>query len=145
VPPPISTTIEPIGSVTGMSAPIAAAIGSSISHTWRRAGIARGVADRAALDRGRTRGHADHDLRPAHEAPLLAAMHLVDEMLDHLLGDIDVGDHAVAKGRIAWMLSGVLPIISLASSPTALHRLTPLIVSTATTDGSLSTMPRPRR
>jgi hypothetical protein len=33
VPPPISTTIDPIGSVTGMSAPIAAAIGSSISHT----------------------------------------------------------------------------------------------------------------
>ena len=30
VPPPISTTIEPIGWVTGISAPIAAAIGSSI-------------------------------------------------------------------------------------------------------------------
>ena len=24
-------------------------------------------------------------------------MHLVDEMLDHLLGDIDVGDHAIAQ------------------------------------------------
>jgi hypothetical protein len=30
----MSTTIDPIGSVTGMSAPIAAAIGSSISQTW---------------------------------------------------------------------------------------------------------------
>ena len=30
VPPPISTTIEPVGSVTGSPAPIAAAIGSSI-------------------------------------------------------------------------------------------------------------------
>ncbi len=30
VPPPISTTIEPVGSVTGRPAPIAAAIGSSI-------------------------------------------------------------------------------------------------------------------
>ena len=29
----MSTTIDPIGSVTGMSAPIAAAIGSSISQT----------------------------------------------------------------------------------------------------------------
>ena len=35
VPPPMSTTIDPIGSVTGMSAPIAAAIGSSIRKTWR--------------------------------------------------------------------------------------------------------------
>ena len=30
VPPPMSTTIEPVGSVTGSSAPMAAAIGSSI-------------------------------------------------------------------------------------------------------------------
>ena len=30
VPPPISTTIEPVGSVTGKSAPIAAAMGSSM-------------------------------------------------------------------------------------------------------------------
>ncbi len=30
VPPPISTTMEPVGSVTGRPAPIAAAIGSSI-------------------------------------------------------------------------------------------------------------------
>ena len=35
VPPPISTTIEPVGSVTGRPAPIAAAIGSSISQTLR--------------------------------------------------------------------------------------------------------------
>src|SRR3546814_13749067 len=34
VPPPMSTTIDPIGSVTGIPAPIAAAIGSSISYTW---------------------------------------------------------------------------------------------------------------
>ncbi len=42
------------------------------------------------------------------------------------------------------MLSGVLPIISFASSPTALTRLMPFSVSTATTDGSFSTMPLPR-
>ena len=35
VPPPISTTMEPEGSVTGRLAPIAAAIGSSISSTLR--------------------------------------------------------------------------------------------------------------
>ncbi len=35
VPPPISTIMEPEGSVTGRLAPIAAAIGSSISSTLR--------------------------------------------------------------------------------------------------------------
>ena len=35
VPPPISTTIDPLASVTGKSAPIAAAIGSSIKNTCR--------------------------------------------------------------------------------------------------------------
>ncbi len=35
VPPPMSTTIEPRASVTGMPAPIAAAIGSSIRYTSR--------------------------------------------------------------------------------------------------------------
>ena len=47
-------------------------------------------------------------------------------------------------GRIASIVPGVLPIISLASSPIALTRFCPLIVSTATTDGSFRTMPRPR-
>ncbi len=35
VPPPMSTTIEPRASVTGMPAPIAAAMGSSIRDTSR--------------------------------------------------------------------------------------------------------------
>jgi hypothetical protein len=60
------------------------------------AGIGGGVADRAALDRGGARRHADHDLGPAREAAL--AVDLVDEVLDHLLGDVDVGDDAVAQG-----------------------------------------------
>ena len=45
------------------------------------------------------------------------------------------------SGRMASMLSGVLPIIILASSPTALTRFMPLIVSSATTLGSFRTMP----
>ena len=35
VPPPMSTTMEPVGSVTGRSAPMAAAMGSSIRYAWR--------------------------------------------------------------------------------------------------------------
>ena len=34
VPPPISTTIEPVGSVIGIPAPIAAAIGSAINPAF---------------------------------------------------------------------------------------------------------------
>ncbi len=46
------------------------------------------------------------------------------------------------SGRIAVMLPGVRPSIRFASTPTACT--SPLIESTATTDGSESTIPRPR-
>src|ERR1700742_1400056 len=46
------------------------------------------------------------------------------------------------SGRTATMLPGVRPIIRLASMPTA--TIWPLLVLRATTDGSLSTIPRPR-
>src|SRR6185369_9029130 len=76
--------------------------------------IRRRVANRAALDRGRSAGHADYDLGEAPGAHL-AAMYLVDEVLDHLLGDVDVGDDAVAQradrldliGRLAHHQLGV--------------------------------------
>ena len=46
------------------------------------------------------------------------------------------------SGRTATMLPGVRPIIRLASTPTA--TIWPVLVLRATTDGSLSTIPRPR-
>src|SRR5579875_3195543 len=46
------------------------------------------------------------------------------------------------SGRIATMLPGVRPIIRFASTPTA--TICPLFVLSATTEGSLSTIPRPR-
>ena len=46
------------------------------------------------------------------------------------------------SGRIARIVAGVRPIIFRASSPTACTR--PLNSSIATTDGSKTTMPRPR-
>ena len=46
------------------------------------------------------------------------------------------------NGRMAWMWLGVRPIMRLASAPTANGR--PSFTLTATTEGSLSTMPRPR-
>ena len=47
------------------------------------------------------------------------------------------------KGRMAVMLPGVRPSINFASSPTASTCFLPLTSAMATTDGSLSTMPRP--
>src|SRR5580658_4412942 len=46
------------------------------------------------------------------------------------------------RGRMAWMWLGVRPIMRLASAPTARGR--PSLTFTATTDGSLRMMPRPR-
>ena len=56
------------------------------------------VADGAAFDRGRARGDADHDLGPAHETAL--PVDLLDEIFDHLLGDVDIGDDAVAEEAV---------------------------------------------
>ena len=46
------------------------------------------------------------------------------------------------SGRIAWIVPGVRPSIRLASIPTACT--SPVRESIATTDGSESTIPRPR-
>ena len=70
------------------------------------AGIAGGIANGAALDTGAARGHADDDFRIAEQA--LLAMHLADEMLDHFLGDFDVGDDAVAQGADGLDIVGSL-------------------------------------
>src|SRR5207244_4219032 len=59
--------------------------------------IADSIADGAALDAGSARRDADDDLGPAREAAR-AAVRLADEMLDHLLGDFEVGDDALAQG-----------------------------------------------
>ena len=50
--------------------------------------------DGAALDGGGAGGHADHDLRMGEAA---AIVHLRDEVLDHRLGNFEVGDDAVAQ------------------------------------------------
>src|SRR3546814_13314254 len=56
---------------------------------------------------------SDHDCREA-PGPRLAAMHLGDEMLDHLLRDVDVRDHAVAQrpdGRSEEHTSELQPLM----------------------------------
>src|ERR1700694_3385344 len=82
VPPPISTTIEPVGSVTGRPAAIAAA------------GAFGRFPDRPALDGGRAGGNTYDDLRGSEAA---AVVHLADEMFDHFLRHLEIRDDPVAQ------------------------------------------------
>src|SRR5919109_3151494 len=58
-----------------------------------RAGRQARLLDRALLHPGHARGHADHHarMRPA------VLVHLLDEVAQHLLGDVEVGDDAVLQ------------------------------------------------
>ncbi len=70
-------------------------------------------------------------------------MNLADEVLDHLLGDFEVGDDPVAHGADGFHVAGVRPSICLASMPTAWTTLRPPMLRRATTEGSFRTMPLP--
>ena len=92
VPPPMSTIMLPAASVIGRPAPIAAAMRFFDQVHFAGLGAIRAVLHRAALDLRDLRRHTDDDAR-ADEA--LAAMRLLDEVAEHLLGGLEVGDHAV--------------------------------------------------
>ena len=95
VPPPMSTTMLPVGSWIGSPAPIAAAIGSSMMYARRRARRDRRFLDRALLHAGDARRDADDHARLREEASLV---HALDEVPEHLLRDVEIGDHAVLQG-----------------------------------------------
>ena len=143
VPPPMSTTIDPTGSATGSPAPIAAAIGSSISET--RSAPALLTASRIARRSTdvapdgmlmTTSGPRENRLGPP------CALRMKCLIISSATSRSAMTP--LRRGRMVRRLSGVLPIISLASSPTARTRRTPLMVSMVTTDGSLAMMPTPR-
>jgi len=52
------------------------------------------VLDRPALDLGDPGGNADHDARPEKESAVVGRF--LDEEVQHLLGDLEVGDHPVS-------------------------------------------------
>ena len=94
VPPPMSTTMLPVGVSTGSPTPIAAAMGSGTSSTSRAPARTAEVDHRALLDFGDARRHADDDARADEELVLLHAM---DELAQQVLGNLEVGDDAVAR------------------------------------------------
>ena len=138
VPPPMSTIMLPVGSLMGRPAPMAAAMGSSITDTWRAPALR--VASRTARRstsvtpegmQMTTRGRANRLLPQAFFKKFSSMLAVMSKS----------AMTPSFRGRTATMLPGVRPITALASAPT--QRTSSLRVSTATTDGSRMMMPLP--
>ena len=87
-------------------------------------------------------GHAGRDTQEharARDQPD-SIVHLAHEVLDHLLGHVEVADDSVAERPDGDDVRGVRPTIRFASAPIASTFL--VLVSSATTLGSLITIPR---
>ena len=140
VPPPTSTTIEPVGSVTGRPAPIAAAMGSSIRKTRRAPAL--------SVDSWMARLSTAVD--PEGTATMICGLAKLRRLCTFRMKCLIISS-ATSKsaitpsrnGRIASILPGVRPSIILASSPTASTCCLPLTFAIATTEGSFNTIPRP--
>ncbi len=93
VPPPTSITMLPIGSWIGSPAPIAAAIGCSMSCASaapaRRAASVTARRSTSVI----AEGHADHDARPVEPADAGA----LEQQADHPLRHVEVGDRPLAQ------------------------------------------------
>src|SRR5215217_2117952 len=138
VPPPMSTTMFPPGSATGRSAPIAPAIGSSITSASRAPAVrvasftARSSTSVIPLGTQRT----TRRWTPLWPSTLARKRRSICSV---------TSKSAITpcrSGRVARIDAGVRPIIRRASAPTAYTR--PVSSEIATTDGSKSTIPRPR-
>src|SRR2546428_6902907 len=111
VPPPMSTTMLPPGFVTGRPAPMAAIIACStrygrtgatgghhrLLHQVNFSGLGTvGRICHGAVFHLRDLGRDADDDAGMHECPAL--LRLLDEVVKHLLGHFEVGDHAVFHG-----------------------------------------------
>jgi hypothetical protein len=93
----MSTTIEPVGSLTGRFLDQEDAAG---------AGRQCRFLNRTPLDRGGAGRHADNDHGIGEGA---AIVHLADEVLDHFFRDFEVGDDAVAHRADRFDIAGGSP------------------------------------
>ena len=124
VPPPMSTTIEPVASSTGRSAPIAAAIGSSISST-RRAPAPKADSRMAR----RSTWVEPHGTQITMRGLGVKMPDLCTRLMNCLsICSVTVKSAITPSfiGRIAVMLPGVRPSICLAARPTCWITFLPL-------------------
>ena len=118
VPPPMSITMLPVGVSTGRPTPMAAAIGSATIHT----SLAPAVSAESRTARRSTSvmpaRHA-HDHLGLHAEDVLVDDRL-EEIAEHLLGDVEVGDHAVLQRPHRENAVGRAPQHPLGLEPDAL-------------------------
>ena len=142
VPPPMSIIIDPTGSSMGKPAPMAAAIGSSTTYASRA--LALSAASRAArISTCVTPDGTPMTTRGRGEIMPNALSWAFS--MKCLIIFSTTSKSAITpslSGRTAMMLAGVRPTIAFASEPTAMTSL--VLLSMATTEGSLMTIPRPR-
>ena len=140
MPPPISTTIDPVASEIGSPAPIAASIGSSINWTFL-APAAKAESWMAFLSTG-----VDPVGTHINTLGFAKALRLWTFLMKCLIISSVTTKSAITpslKGLTAVIFPGVLPNIVFASSPTASTDFLPFSSIIATTDGSLRTIPSP--
>src|SRR6266851_783606 len=139
VPPPTSTTIEPVGSVTGRPAPIAAAIGSSI----RKTRLAPALSADSWIARRSTAVEPEGTQTMICGVAKLRRLCALRIMLDHFLGYLEIGDNAVAQrpDRLNVARGAADHQFRLLSDGEDLSLA--LTLAIATTDGSFRTIPRP--
>jgi hypothetical protein len=99
---------------------MAAAIGSSIRYTSRAPCLHRRVSNRALFHLGDTGGHADDDAR-MHEGA--AAVHLADEVMQHLLGHVEVRNDPVLERADGLDIAGGTPHHRLGLVTDGEHRM----------------------
>ena len=127
-----------MGSPTGSPAPIAAAIGSSIRYAWRAPAL-RQASSTARFSTPVT-PEGTHTTTRGCAQRFWCTFWMKWRSICSVTSKSAITPSL--SGRIAWIVPGVRPSMRLASIPTACT--SPVRESIATTDGSESTMPRPR-
>ena len=138
VPPPMSTIMLPVGSLMGRPAPMAAAMGSSMTETWRAPAFR--VASRTAR-RSTSVTPDGMQMTTRGRENMLLPQAFFRKFSSRLAVMSKSAITPSFRGRTATMLPGVRPMTAFASVPT--QRTSSVLVSTATTDGSRMMMPFP--
>src|ERR671935_658391 len=138
VPPPTSTIMFPVGSPTGRPAPIAAAIGSSIRYACLAPALS--VASSTARFSTPVTPDGTHTTTRGCAKRCWCTFWMKWRSICSVTSKSAMTPSF--SGRIAEIVPGVRPSIRFASTPTACT--SPERWSIATTEGSDSTIPRPR-
>ena len=95
VPPPISMTMFPVGVSTGSPTPMAAAIGSATMRTCLAPAVS--AESRTARRSTSVMPEGTHTMTLGFTRKTCLSMIVFEEVAQHLLGDVEVGDDAVLE------------------------------------------------